>query len=106
MTDATAPATAPAATTAPDKPSRFFRARRDVPQLSAAEKNREQDVISQAVQRLGTKDALAFLNSHDDTLDGRPLAIATATAEGAQAVQQVIAGMQRQVTQPDASSTG
>lgn len=52
---------------------------------------RQGRITTLAWQLLGGRDAaMAFLNHHDETLGGRPLDLAVASAEGCAAVEQAI----------------
>ncbi len=60
------------------------------PQISREAAVREGSILRVAVAALGLKGAQAFLNGHNDQLDGRPLAIAASGAEGYDAVAAAI----------------
>ncbi|MGK6356219.1 hypothetical protein ACMGDH_13465 [Sphingomonas sp. DT-207] len=78
---------------AQDRPQRkLFRNKFNVPRLSPESAERQGRVTLLAWQMLGGRDgAMAFLNNHDDTLGGRPLDLAVASAAGCEAVEQAIA---------------
>lgn len=75
---------------APGKPRRFFRSMSSQPQISREAAAREGAILRAAVTALGLQGAQAFLNGHNDQLDGRPLAIAASSAEGYNAVSAAI----------------
>ncbi|MFS0738799.1 antitoxin Xre/MbcA/ParS toxin-binding domain-containing protein [Sphingomonas sp. 1P06PA] len=63
--------------------NRPFAKRYDQPRLSPAEAERQGRASRHAIDSLGgTAAVIAFLNTHDDALGGRPLDIATASEEG------------------------
>lgn len=96
-----APAIAPEAavevpTDAPAVPANPMRRRQFRPasvksKLSADEANRQGRAVRMAFEIMGKDEARAFLNEPDDALGGRPLDVATASAEGMQAVEQALA---------------
>lgn len=71
------------------KPLRF-RPRASQPQISREAAAREGLILRAAVAALGMHGAQAFLNGHNDQLDGRPLAIAASSLEGFDAVSAAI----------------
>lgn len=73
----------------PAKPLRF-RSRASQPQISREAAAREGSILRAAVAALGMQGAQAFLNGHNDQLDGRPLAIAASSVEGYEAVSAAI----------------
>ena len=65
--------------------------RKRAPQLPTADARRQGDISQLAYLQMGGRDpAIAFLNSDHEALGGRPLAIATASAEGYARVAGVI----------------
>lgn len=71
---------------APTRSNSFFRSSRAVPLARDAAK-RQGEITSLAFLAMGGRDpALAFLNGENEALGGRPLAIASASAEGYAAV--------------------
>jgi hypothetical protein len=75
---------------APQKPRRFFRAARTACSLTKEETAREGWIVRLALDRLGVSAALAFLNTSDPALGGRPIQLATASREGADAMKRAI----------------
>jgi hypothetical protein len=73
----------------PVKPLRF-RSSSSRPQISREAAAREGSILRAAVAALGLQGAQAFLNGHNDQLDGRPLAIAASSVEGYVAVSAAI----------------
>jgi hypothetical protein len=78
------------ADTPPPKRRQHFRAASTVPRLSADETLREGRIVRLAFELLGAAGAQAFLNTFDPAIDGRPLAVATASAGGATTVEDMI----------------
>ncbi len=72
---------------------RMFRPARVASRLSGDEAEREGRIVRIAFARLGTEAARVFLNTPHEALGGRPLDLATSSAEGAAAVEQAIAAM-------------
>lgn len=70
----------------PAKLRRLFRSRASQPQISREAAARKGAILRVAVTALGLQGAQAFLNGHNDQLDGRPLAIAASGVEGYEAV--------------------
>lgn len=60
------------------------------PQISRDAAAREGLILRLAVAALGLQGAQAFLNGHNDQLDGHPLAIAASSAEGFDVVSAAI----------------
>jgi len=88
--------TAPDAEAAPR--TRLFRKRFDMPRLSPEAQQRQGQVSTEAFLALGRDEALRFLNTPDTALGGRPLAVATDSAEGLVKVRQAIGNVfKRQV---------
>ncbi|OHD03260.1 MAG: hypothetical protein A2885_05975 [Sphingopyxis sp. RIFCSPHIGHO2_01_FULL_65_24] len=80
------PPASPAVTRRTNSPFR----KRGTP-LPSADARRQGDISQLAYLQMGGRDpAIAFLNSDHDALGGRPLAIATASAEGYARVAGVI----------------
>lgn len=69
---------------------RVFRPAGDARLLSRDAAAREGSVVRFAIEQLGMTEAQAFLNDPNDSLDGRPLLIAAASAEGLHAVRAAI----------------
>jgi len=80
--------TAPNAEAAPR--TRLFRKRFDMPKLSPEAQQRQGRVSTDAFLALGRDEALRFLNTPDAALGGRPLEVATDSAEGLTKVRQAI----------------
>ena len=79
-----------------------FKKRFDRPRLSyeeAARQGRAARLACERMPQLGA--AVAFLNSHDDALGGRPIDLAIASAGGLRAVEAAIAAF---VAAPPSSS--
>ncbi|MCC2981165.1 antitoxin Xre/MbcA/ParS toxin-binding domain-containing protein [Sphingomonas sp. IC4-52] len=89
---AAAAATGAAAT---GRPRRIFRAAKTASRLSGDEVAREGRIVRIAFDRLGAEAARLFLNTPDPALGGRPLALATASPAGADAVERAIEAMPR-----------
>lgn len=60
------------------------------PQISREAAAREGLILRLAIATLGLQGAQAFLNGHNDQLDGRPLAIAASSVEGFDVVSAAI----------------
>lgn len=75
----------PAEERAPAK--RRFRAAATGAVLSPDQARRQSQITNAAFLALGQAKAIAFLNSHDEGLGGRPLDLAVASAEGLAAVE-------------------
>ncbi|ONF97108.1 hypothetical protein SPHI_05450 [Sphingomonas jeddahensis] len=73
-----------------EKPRRFFRAARTACSLTREETAREGWIVRLALDRLGVSGALTFLNTSDPVLGGRPIQLATASREGADAMERAI----------------
>lgn len=87
-----APATTPAPT--PTAIRAEWRRRRPQAVPIPADQAARQGAISRlAFQLLGREDAIAFLNTVHDGLGGRPLALATASAEGSAEVESELSRM-------------
>jgi hypothetical protein len=71
-----------------------FRNRSNLPRLSAEEAARQGAVSKLAFERLRQPAAvMAFLNTHNEALGGRPLDVAIATPDGLTRVEAAIAGL-------------
>lgn len=71
--------------------NRPFAKRFNAPRLSAEEADRQGRVSNLALKLLGAADvAIAFLNTHDEALGGRPIDLAIKSEEGLDAVRQVL----------------
>lgn len=69
-----------------------FRSKFNAVKLSPEQAERQGRIARSAWAALGSRDAVvAFLNTHDDALGGRPLDLAVASAEGLTAVEQAMA---------------
>jgi len=83
--DDTVPAAAPAK---PRMPFRRFVAKT---RMTPDDARRQSSIVQAAWKSFGEREpAMAFLNTHQDDLDGRPLDIATASDEGLAAVQKML----------------
>ncbi|MBB3911414.1 antitoxin Xre/MbcA/ParS toxin-binding domain-containing protein [Sphingomonas desiccabilis] len=72
---------------------RQFVSRYKAPRLSPEEADRQGRITLMAFRMLGGRDeAIAFLNSHDPVLEGRPLDLAVGSDAGLAAVEHAIAG--------------
>ncbi len=70
----------------------FFRKAHSGPRLSGDEAKRQGAITGLAFRLLGSRDAaVAFLNTHDAALDGRPLDLATASSDGFDRVETALA---------------
>lgn len=67
-----------------------FRNKFSTPRLSPEEIERQSRATQLALKLLGGKAAIAFLNTHDPALEGRPLDLAIASAAGCEAVERAI----------------
>ena len=83
-------ATVEAAAPAPVK-RRQFRTAAMKSKLSEDEANRQGRIVRIAFEVMGRDVARAFLNETDEALGGRPLDVATASADGMKAVEAAIA---------------
>lgn len=101
-----AEADVPPAEAAPAKPRRWFRPASSVPQLSADAAVREGRIVRLAFDEMGAAAALTFLNGFEPSLDGRPLAIATASPEGALAVERLIVSRDGEAAEQPARAMG
>ena len=72
------------------QPPRHFRSMSSRPQISREAAAREGLILRLAIAALGLQGAQAFLNGHNDQLDGRPLAIAASSVEGFDVVSAAI----------------
>jgi photosystem II stability/assembly factor-like uncharacterized protein len=84
-------APAEAATAPSPMKRRQFRTAATKSKLSADEANRQGRVVRIAFELMGRDASRVFLNEADDELGGRPLDVATASADGMQAVEAAIA---------------
>lgn len=74
-----------------DRPKRRMFRSSSAPRLNADQAKRQGDITTLAFTRLGGREpALAFLNDHHSALDGRPLDLAMASAEGFTRVAELI----------------
>lgn len=87
----------PEPTTTARPTRRVFRPARVASRLSGDEAEREGRIVRIAFARLGTEAARVFLNTPHEGLGGRPLDLATSSADGAAAVEQAIAAMPQAV---------
>lgn len=63
------------------------------PRLSPEQAERQGRVSSAAFLALGQANAIAFLNTHDEALGGRPLDLAIESREGLAVVERAIAAL-------------
>ncbi|MES2444321.1 MAG: antitoxin Xre/MbcA/ParS toxin-binding domain-containing protein [Pseudomonadota bacterium] len=91
MSEEPAPAAEPAAT--PGKPEyKRFRKRFDTVRLSPEAAARQGKAATLAFEKFRESAAVvAFLNTHDDALGGRPIDLAVESAEGLKAVEAALA---------------
>lgn len=75
------------------KPRRNHFRRSDRPKLTPDAASRQGRVTKLALEMLGKDKAIAYLNLASDKLGGRPLDLATASADGLAQVEQDIAAM-------------
>lgn len=73
------------------KPKRTHFRRSDRPKLTPDAAGRQGRVTKLALEALGKDQAIAYLNLASDELGGRPLDLATGSADGLQRVEQDIA---------------
>ena len=97
MTAATAPDLAPPEAAPAEPTSRpgamKFRRKYTTVRLTPDQATRQGQVATGAFRHFGERDAaMAFLNAHDETLGGRPLDLAIASAEGLASVEAAMAG--------------
>lgn len=72
--------------------NRPFAKKLSSPRLSPAEAERQGRVSKLALEAFGKTEAvIAFLNTHDDELGGRPIDLAIASPDGLAAVEAVLA---------------
>jgi hypothetical protein len=67
-----------------------FAKRFNGPRLTPEEAARQGQASTLAFRVLGKDAAIAFLNSHDEALNGRPIDLAIASAEGLALVEQAL----------------
>ncbi|MGE4324275.1 MAG: antitoxin Xre/MbcA/ParS toxin-binding domain-containing protein [Sphingobium sp.] len=67
-----------------------FRSRSAGPRLSPSEADRQGRISTLAFTILGREEAIAFLNTPNDELGGRPLDVAIRNDEGLNAITQAI----------------
>ena len=81
----------PISSTAKKPEFKRFRSKFNAVKLSPEQADRQGRIARSAWTALGSRDAVvAFLNTHDDALGGRPLDLAVASAEGLTAVEQAM----------------
>ncbi|MCW3798248.1 DUF2384 domain-containing protein [Sphingomonas sp. BN140010] len=91
MTDPVITLDEPAAAT-PAKPRMAFRRSAPKIRMTPDDARRQSSIVQAAWKSFGEREpAMAFLNTHQDGLEGRPLDIATSSDEGLAAVQQMLA---------------
>ncbi|MET0239166.1 MAG: antitoxin Xre/MbcA/ParS toxin-binding domain-containing protein [Sphingobium sp.] len=73
---------------------RPFGQRRDQPRLNGEEAARQGRATSLAFKLLGSTEAIAFMNAHDDQLDRRPIDLAIESDEGLAAVEKLLTARQ------------
>ncbi len=72
--------------------NRRFRPRSDAPRLSPDQANRQGEASRLAFEAFRASDlAVAFLNTHDDSVGGRPIDIAIASPDGLLSVRRMLA---------------
>jgi uncharacterized protein (DUF2384 family) len=71
--------------------NRPFAKRFDAPRLSREEAERQGRATNLALKALGNGAAVTFLNTHHDALNGRPIDVAIASADGLLALEKIIA---------------
>lgn len=76
---------------APAPKAQKFRRKFTTNRLSPESAERQSRVTMLAWNTLGSDKAMAFLNAHQETLGGRPLDLAVASAAGCEAVERAIA---------------
>lgn len=76
--------------TQPQQPGRLFR-RANTPKLTPEAAARQGTVTRLALEVLGKDEAIAYLNLASARLGGRPLDLATASADGLRQIQQDLA---------------
>lgn len=87
------PAEPPAEPTTPRPGAMKFRRKYTTVRLTPDQATRQGQVATSAFRHFGERDAaMAFLNAHDETLGGRPLDLAIASAEGLASVEAAMAG--------------
>jgi uncharacterized protein (DUF2384 family) len=79
--------------TSDTKPKRTHFRRSDRPKLTPDAAGRQGRVTKLALETLGKDEAIAYLNLASDKLGGRPLDLATASADGLAQVEQDIAAL-------------
>ena len=80
-----------AATTEQFRQTRSFRRHRDVTPLTSEQLKRHSDVLTCAWRHFGeAASAIAFLNTPNDQLEGRPLHLALESAEGLVRVERLL----------------
>ena len=90
--EAEAVETAEAGTETPGKPEyKRFRKRFDTVRLSPEAAARQGKAATAAWMKLGKEASIAFLNTHDDALGGRPIDLAVESVEGLKAVEAALA---------------
>jgi uncharacterized protein (DUF2384 family) len=76
----------------PDPMNMSFRKRATAPRMAPDQARRQGRVSRVAFETLGRSDAvIAFLNTHDDALGGRPIDLAVASEEGLLRVEHALA---------------
>lgn len=71
--------------------NKAFKSRFNAPRLSPEEAERQGRISRLAFAVLGREGAIGFLNTHDETLGGRPIDLAVASVEGAASVEKALA---------------
>ena len=67
--------------------NKAFKSRFNAPRLSPEEAERQGRISRLAFAVLGREGAIAFLNTHDESLGGRPIDLAVQSVDGAAAVK-------------------
>ena len=75
--------------------NRPFARRSNAPRLSPEEAARQGKASWLAFEALGSKDAITFLNGHDESLGGRPIDLAIKSDEGFAAVESALTKLRK-----------
>lgn len=76
--------------------SRVFRKAFNAPRLTPEEAARQGRATNLALAAFGSSDAIAFLNTHDEGLGGRPIDLAVAGGDGMARVEAAIVARGRE----------
>lgn len=85
------PVQQPGAASSPAPKRKMFRNKFTMVRLAPDAVERQSRITLRAWNLLGPDAAIAFLNSHSEPLDGRPLDLAVASAAGFEAVERELA---------------